>query len=212
MCLAIVKPVGEVVDETELEAGFLANPDGAGLATIIKGRLQIQKGFFDFDHFYKWYKKSVKKNRPALIHFRLATHGAVDKFNCHPWRIDRDCAMIHNGILAHPSCEVMSDTGHFVRDVIVGNDPFDQEFKSQIQKMIGSRNKFAFLRSDGEFEIYNEDSGFWRDGVWFSNNNHAHLIRDYDDPSDWSDDSHWWPRDYANQDFDDVFADDWRYR
>ena len=37
------------------------------------------------------------RDAPCLIHFRLATHGAVEPRNCHPFHTDRGY-IAHNGI------------------------------------------------------------------------------------------------------------------
>lgn len=37
------------------------------------------------------------RDAPCLIHFRLATHGAVEPRNCHPFRTDRGY-IAHNGV------------------------------------------------------------------------------------------------------------------
>ena len=89
MCVAIVKPSGVPIPERNvLKICFKNNPDGAGFAYCRNGKNYICKGFFTFSHFWNaLMSANIKKNEAALIHFRVATHGNIDKFTCHPFLI-----------------------------------------------------------------------------------------------------------------------------
>ena len=75
-----------------------ANPDGGGISWWDGERLRVFKNVdplkvvgFIYSHWEQL------RHAPCLIHFRLATHGAVEPRNCHPFRTDRGY-VAHNGI------------------------------------------------------------------------------------------------------------------
>jgi hypothetical protein len=182
MCLAIVKPPYADIPEEHLAQAFCENPDGVGFAVANRGMLTIKKGLFLFDDFLTaWYKLDAFK-MPVLVHFRWATSGKTNKFNCHPWAISDKLAVIHNGVLPWSSSSKMSDTGCFVQEVLIPNEGKirSKRFRESIEDFIGVRNKLAFLDSSGRLTIYNEDSGHWNGGVWYSNGSYVDW-REFDD-------------------------------
>lgn len=204
MCLAIYKPANKIIKLSELENGFNSNRDGAGFAYISRGKIVIKKGYFKWDEFVKAYLPHEKKQ--MVIHFRLATHGAEDAFNCHPWPCaDGKFAIIHNGILSYPSSPTKSDTGHFVDEVL---DPILSQTPDMfnnpglswlIEESISNSNKIVILREDGGYNILNEKQGLWHEGSWFSNT----CFRGYGHSwarkgGAWDDqDDQWWEHRYA---------------
>ena len=175
MCLAIYKPANQIVCVSHLEEGFIGNPHGAGFAYLKDGAIVTRKGFFKFHDFLKAYENEVSSETPALIHFRYATHGEKNEFNCHPWDVcNGEYVAIHNGILNIQSTDAKSDTGHFVDLVLtpvisaMGN-PAHHSVKYLIEQAIGSGNKILVMSKTGEVTIYNEKSGTWDGGIWYSN-------------------------------------------
>jgi predicted glutamine amidotransferase len=173
MCLAIWKPAGKTVTKEHLTNGYNSNSDGAGIAYAHKGKLFIDKGFFKFDDFYAVYEKV--QALPCLIHFRIKTHGNINANNCHPWRVNENLALIHNGILSLKEADGMSDTGVFAKYVLapllIGNQNVwkTSGMKWLIEEAIGTGNKIALMDNNGDFSIFNEKAGTWEAGCWFSN-------------------------------------------
>ena len=115
MCIAIIKPKNvDLPSEYILRICFNNNPDGAGFAFNRNGKNYIHKGFFTFKSFWDAISSvNIKKEESALIHFRVATHGNIDKYTCHPFLITNSYedmqephivtkngdVMIHNGML-----------------------------------------------------------------------------------------------------------------
>ena len=173
MCLAIWKPKGVQIAKRYLVNGYQSNDDGCGFAYAHKGRLIVEKGFQNFAEFWKSFKP-VQNKHAMLIHFRFATSGAKDSTMAHPFLIcDGTHAVIHNGIINTKSSGSDSDTATFSNNVL---QPLFEKFPFNcslvhylVETSVGSGNKICVLRSDGKFSIYNEDSGHWHKGAWYSN-------------------------------------------
>lgn len=172
MCLAIAKLAGAEIPVEHLKTGFKNNDDGAGFSVVNKGRLITKKGFWNFYDF--WQAFEPYQLDPAIIHFRLATAGKINKKNCHPFEMCHGLySVIHNGILPHPSTEFRSDTHCFVYDVLEPlarkGELFTQEMFEMLEEHIGPYNKLCFLDRAGEIFIINEKQGDWEGDIWYSN-------------------------------------------
>lgn len=177
MCQAIVKPAGYTVEKHVLKTAWNENPHGGGFAYVEGNQVIVKKGFFSFKKFWRAYRHI--EDRPALIHFRFATHGPRIEENCHPFQLDEQAAIAHNGVLLNyapmPKDE-RSDTRVFLDRVVspaikssgVPASAFlhDVAAKAVITQLIGS-SKLAAITPAG-FVIFNESLGEWKDGVWFS--------------------------------------------
>ena len=178
MCIAIVQtPGSKRIDADVLRTCYRNNPHGAGLAYIKDGKVVTAKGYFSADRFVEKYNAAYSRygGSPMLIHCRIATSGATDQNNCHPFQVaDGKLALIHNGILAptvaKPTAK-RSDTAvfaQFLRDAELRQIP-DPAALQSIETIIGTSNKIAFLDSNGAYAIANEKQGHWINGVWYSN-------------------------------------------
>jgi hypothetical protein len=178
MCLACVIPKGKKLPIEYAREGFSRNSHGGGFAYIKDGRVEIKKGFFTFEDFWENFNAiQCNLEGPFLVHFRIATHGKISPFNCHPWRIDDKHALVHNGTFYafNSAYNIFSDTALFVEQVIkpiFNNNPsvqFNEGFRWTLQKCIGHWNKIAILSADGEFTVFNP--GDWRiqGDIWYSN-------------------------------------------
>jgi hypothetical protein len=183
MCIAITKPADTAPDWKAYEVGFRSNPDGWGFAVAYDGKIVAAKDVTSFDDFRKKFEPLA--HLPALVHFRIKTHGKVDKRNCHPFLVAEDMACIHNGTISI-KCnrdEDMSDTWHFVELVLKpmyeGDPTFAWNHGSQFlaEQFIGW-SKMAFLRADGQFAWWHRDKGFdVSDGHWYSNGGYIESPR-----------------------------------
>lgn len=180
MCIAVFRPKGVKIRKKVLKQCFEQNPDGAGFAFPTKNAhfVKIVKGFFTFRSFWHSYRQYQERDEPMVIHFRVATSGQIDSNNCHPWRINKENVLIHNGVLEHKlglQDNNLSDTGLFVRHVlapIFNNSPEiwrESAFKWMIEECIGYSNKLVVLNKNGDHIIFNEKAGDWFEGAWFSN-------------------------------------------
>lgn len=204
MCIAIYKPAGQWVSKEELRNSFENDPHGAGFAYHNGKRVVMKKGFFTFRSFWRAYKAEVTNDTPAFAHFRIATRGAKDASNCHPFAIPGGVLM-HNGpCLNHKACagtETRSDSKQFAEDFIAGLTAHQVlRIKPMIEQFIGSE-KVALMFDSGEVILCNEDVGLWEHGCWFSNTgHHAHPVYyGYHGTRSYMDDDYVWESRYQRK-------------
>lgn len=204
MCIICFKPFGIPMPTREiLETCFYSNPDGAGFAVWRDSGTSIyyRKGFFDFESFYdSVIAEKITKDDCAAFHFRIATNGALEEKNCHPFFVssEKDCAfstegyckslIFHNGILSskYSYDKKTSDTYLFTLALA------KQEKKLLAQKSV---EKFIQDETKGSQILYlhaGEDvtvaSGDWlhdkETGCYFSNssfkNNYHYYFDDFE--------------------------------
>jgi hypothetical protein len=111
-----------------------------------------------------------------LIHFRKATHGKVDKANCHPFLFcEGKYALIHNGVLnIKCTIEGMSDTANFVKLVLEPimtryNIPINDGCLNYLISTSIGTDKMAIMTETGETYVINPEKGEWENDVWYSN-------------------------------------------
>ena len=173
MCIAIYKPKDKLINKTTLKRCYEANPDGAGFMYAQSKKLNIQKGFFNFDQFYEAYKKHEAKK--CIIHFRIKTHGKIDETNCHPFHINDSMGFVHNGTISGFGNDIHSDTIQFNENILqklVGKWGNLSLFEDPIVNLIEGRigySKLIMLDRHGNHKIFNEEKGEWSSGVWYSN-------------------------------------------
>jgi predicted glutamine amidotransferase len=179
MCIAILARPETILQKDVLARCFARNPHGAGFAVAKEGELYIDKGFFDFEQFWNCFD-TLQEGATKLVHFRYASAGNINQLNCHPWRIDKDHCMVHNGTLmdfiANPEKTPLSDTGLFNKYVL---KPIFKKYRNLWKTQVGNylltqcmqykRNKMVILSSKGDYIILNEEEGVWHEGAWWSN-------------------------------------------
>ena len=176
MCIAIMKSENKKISKATLQRCYESNPDGAGFMFAANKELTVKKGYFTFKEFYKEYKPH--ENKQVLLHFRIKTHGPIDKNNCHPFLVNSGLGFIHNGIISGYGDNKQSDTIDFNKSILQkivskhGNmGLFDDPMVELIENVIGY-SKLVFLDRHGNYRIMNEDKGHWNNGVWYSNNSY----------------------------------------
>ena len=175
MCIAIYKPAGkDLRRETRTQCWF-RHPDGGGFALPTgKGGLKIRKSMTRGGFEQAW-QESARVDRPMIIHFRYATHGARNIASCHPHRVNRQLVMIHNGVISRMvryATSKKSDTAAFVEKVLsdLSNDTVYTEGGLRLlEKYVGESSKLVFLNGEGRPQIVGETQGVWDGGLWYSN-------------------------------------------
>lgn len=182
MCLAVYQQAGAEPEFSELIAAWDNNSDGGGFAHFADdGSIQVYKTM-DLLAFLENYEEAWQKygqDSPFILHFRLATHGTTDEYNVHPFAVDANTVVAHNGIintLGQEKTDKRSDTHFFVQEYLRRlperwyEDPF---ISDMIERYIGTGSKLVVLTNHESAKspgyIFNQKAGHWRDGMWFSN-------------------------------------------
>lgn len=183
MCLIIASQNGVLPSADIIKRAAQDNPHGWGLMYATKRGIQVHKGMRN-----SALKPILEraKGLPYVLHFRWATHGPKTVDNCHPFKVNRDLWMAHNGIIQIDTTSVplRSDSWHFARTLgdLLREEPDwlkDQKvFIRDIEDFIGKSNKIAFLRPSGELFIANEQAGTREGDIWYSN---SYSLWDSDD-------------------------------
>lgn len=211
MCIAILNTFG-TLPQSHIRNSFDNNPDGCGLAWIENGKIQTYRTMKDIDKFISVYKEIRTWNEyPILLHFRIGTHGRKDLTNVHPFFINSDLVMIHNGIVDTPIIdETKSDTYHlslFLSRLETYQNLVDTkslEF-GFAETLSGNYSKLVFMNSEGRYSIVNEDLGHWNGNDWYSNN--TYKTCDYFDIGGKSVKKSGQKLSYLSNWYDDIYSD-----
>jgi len=169
MCLIIASKNGALTDFNLVERGFRNNPHSWGVMRSNGSRVIAARGFH-WESFLRTYDRLG--GDPYVIHFRYATHGAVDIPNCHPFKVAPRLYVAHNGIIHIPRVrQEFSDTWHYVERLkeagVTARNLGD--YVPAITKEIGDGNKLAFLDAGGAITLVNPQAGLQYGDVWLSN-------------------------------------------
>lgn len=179
MCMLTFLSPDAYPDVEALTNGAEMNDDGHGFAIVTKhARNPIVRRYMsskvaieEFDRLRAQYPDG-----PALFHSRWGTGGEVTTRNAHPFRVDRQTVLAHNGVLPRAmqpgKGDWRCDTRLFAEDMLKGEDLSDTKVRNQIAYVIGKSNKLVILSTRLDYKsfyIVNEDQGHWVDGVWYSN-------------------------------------------
>lgn len=159
---------------------FDTNPDGAGFAWEDCHNQMRIKTFMEFKPFWDAYSGTVQgyKDKPFLVHFRIGTHGSKTIDNVHPFKVDHNTVMAHNGIVncVQDYKDGRSDTRIFVEETLplmpdLWLDSY--ELRWLVEEAIGY-SKMVFLTNDPRLSsniyILNQQAGKeLPNGIWVSN-------------------------------------------
>lgn len=167
MCLLVVKPAGvdlPVDFEQAVHNAHSSNEDGFGFAS---GTQRYRSITLEPKGMIQMLNKYVVKDKPAIIHWRYATAGYIDRDNCHPFRLNDGTLFAHNGICEghYPSSDGLSDTAKLA----LASQDFEDLYR-RCDAIASSGNKFAMIDPSGNsVSIVGEQFGSWVNGIWFSN-------------------------------------------
>lgn len=183
MCIAILNKTG-IISKDAFKNSWENNYDGAGFAYSDGNKIFVHKDNKGYESFYKMYAKHRKKfpQQTFLVHFRISTHGTVTKDNLHPFVINDNVALIHNGMVdlkGHDRMDKRSDT-RFLCEEILSHMPDGWHLSTGVHKMIGEfggGSKFVMLDIDNNHSFVNEKSGHWFEDNWYSNKSYVAVER-----------------------------------
>lgn len=185
MCVIISAPAGAILTKDLLTRESGVNPDGWGLMWPENGKLMVKKGLDMEVGVEEAFKLPTDVNR--LIHFRIATNGAIAPENCHPFQFGKGLGLMHNGIIPKFSHDKdISDTklfashlGAWLAKKRVGLS--DSALVDFIKK-IDSSSRFALMNEAGEFTLV----GDWVNEGEFKLSNGSGRYRSYTGGYSWS--------------------------
>ena len=154
-----------------LERCAMRNPDGCGFATPETIYKSLR-----FTAFVK-HLCSLSTDTPAIIHFRLATHGSICRDNCHPFKDARSSiSFAHNGVLSIEPVNDLTDSETAFRfyfmPIIAQYGLYSIEFESVVKSIIGG-SKFAFINQEGNLRMFGKF--IKQDGCYYSNYSFAEM-------------------------------------
>ena len=198
MCVIAIQPRGIVISKEHLQNCWDNNNHGAGIMYAHNGKIIVKKEMKSFDKFYNHIVEATKHDTSVVIHFRIATSGGINDYNCHPFKVHKNLYFCHNGILDIdvPRDSKENDTQIF-NNTLMKPLPYNfyknHAIMNVLEYTIGSGNKFVFLDDKGDYYILNEKAGEWsEDGAWFSNtsykNSYYPKYGRYNSYDDWADD------------------------
>lgn len=173
MCIAIVNKTSTLSLET-FQNIHDNNGDGLGIAYVQDGTIQTSRTMDKVQDLHRAYLRARKQtDKPILIHARIGTHGHKSIANVHPFKIGKDLALIHNGIVSAPIHEAAnSDTRHLVGLIASMREParvLDDTLEASWIEHLTTGSKVALLHSSGRIRIFGEKSGHWSGDTWYSN-------------------------------------------
>lgn len=177
MCIACLLPKGTKISEKEFENCWDSNPDGGGFCYLDEQGKFIVRKSLKLDEFKELWKEHSPQleHSPFLLHFRIRSQGDISIDNCHPFKINPDAMMIHNGNITETGAggkEPKSDSALFAEWLggLPRNFYRNAATVRLIKSHIGMTNKIVLLDKTGDYLILNRTQGFESDGRWFSNN------------------------------------------
>ena len=190
MCIIIVANKNKKIPNEHIKLASELNCDGFGISASVNNKLFVYKSIsIKSDDIIKLYN-SVRQvaTGDIVLHFRLATHGDISDRLCHPFYVNKDLVMFHNGVIRdsvsgyneHNKNE--SDTKAFVNNVLKNFKKGFQNNKTimnMISTSVGEYNRLCFLDSTGQTTY--TSSGEWAEynGILYSNPDVFYEGEDY---------------------------------
>lgn len=184
MCVILHRLKGNNISEKHLLKAKDFNPDGFGIMYVENNKVLFEKGFIKDNELLDKIKELG--DREFVLHFRIKTHGKIDKNNCHPFPVGNGVYMMHNGqlFIKTPNKD-KSDTFHFA-DYLKKHrfDINNKQHLNSIEKTQCShkvyKNRLVFMSNKkvvrlGDWSML--DGNYWSNLRWKEEN----LIGFYND-------------------------------
>lgn len=169
MCVIVYKPKDvPYPSENIISACWDANSHGAGYMLASGDQLVVVKGIMGKKKFMREYRKFIHKG-PVIFHFRIASHGKVNAANTHPWHVTNKLAMVHNGIIDFCGTDRNVSDSKVFAEILSNFNIGNPYHRVILSKAIGINNKVVTLDNLGNVQFLNENSGKWKDKIWYSN-------------------------------------------
>lgn len=180
MCIIIEKRGTDTIDKAWMRAFYASNRDGWGIMHQPHGGgpITVAKGF-GLEALWMEYVKLDKAQQSAVIHLRMATHGATTLELAHPFEVLPGLWLMHNGIIDAPDCpDEQSDTWSLVVNVLRpliahADDPQAfircPSFRYLLEAHMGSQNRIVLMDALGHVTFNDAAWHTLRTGMRVSN-------------------------------------------
>jgi len=124
MCIIAICPRKVALSKGQFYRLWERNSDGGGFAYAHNGRLSVVKELNSKKRLWKLYRKhwDEHKNSQFVLHFRIRTHGTVSVQNVHPFWVNKNLLLFHNGVIPGYYNKNLkdnnSDTKQYMHDVL----------------------------------------------------------------------------------------------
>lgn len=180
MCIIIVANKNKKIPNEHIKLASELNCDGFGISASVNNKLFVYKSIsINSDDIIKLYN-SIRQvaTGDIVLHFRLATHGDISDKLCHPFYVNKDLVMFHNGVIrdsvsgynGHNKNE--SDTKAFVNNVLKNFKKGFQNNKTimnMISETVEEYNRLCFLDSTGQTTYTSSNKWVEYNGILYSN-------------------------------------------
>lgn len=164
MCIIIEKKAGHEICKAWHNEFWLNNSDGMGVVFWQAGKPCVFKAT---DKKAAHIFLQSLRDKPAIIHYRYATHGSKGLDMVHPFEIIKGVYLIHNGIVDAPqdTDKSQSDTARLARHVLrpLLNDSINPcefirspAFRFLFESLLGSSNRAVICDAMG-YVTYNDN-------------------------------------------------------
>lgn len=176
MCVIMHKPAKTDIPSETFTKCWEANPHGAGFMYATDGGfLRVVNGLMSLNDFTHAYVNHECVKKEVVIHFRLASAGAITPEQTHPFWVFKDLlAFVHNGHMSGYAEGGLdqSDTMSFNKELL-SQLPKDFLKNGAIVELLDSYidgSIMVFMDNLGEVSVLgNASFGMTKGGVWYSN-------------------------------------------
>lgn len=183
MCQIAYVKKGAKIDLNLIPQIMVHNQDGVGIMWQGKNTVHMLKGFLKPTEVMRATRLLSENNIVHCIHWRKATIGNINELNIHPFEVLKEPVSgleiygMMNGTLSQSQIPINNDDDCDARlmmtDIlapILKNKPSlirDAAFTKLVEQAIGIVR--IVLMTPREVVVINEEKGYWKDDVWFSN-------------------------------------------
>jgi predicted glutamine amidotransferase len=175
MCIAILNRTG-VISAKTFKKCWNSNPDGGGFTYFDGQKAIIVKEMKSHKLLHAKYLEARAQypDSDFAIHFRISTHGKINETNCHPFRINKRSAFIHNGMINNMERSPEFSDTYLFNQFVLKTLPQHFAKNEAICELIGAyigHSKLVIIDGQDSY-IINEYLGHWNAGNWYSNDSY----------------------------------------
>lgn len=205
MCVIVHIGAKKSISRQLLQNCYDNNAHGWGIMWAHNDKLTLVKDVSSFTAFYNIWR-DVPRDAERAVHFRIRTAGEINKANCHPFSLNDNLALMHNGMITtNMIADKMSDTFNYceyeLKPVIAGWPGCidSKEFEKLVEEATGY-SKLLFMSSSGKVMRVRPNMWTERNGNFFSNAHSLETKYIYNRSTSYNPDNKWEGHNYGRYD------------